>query len=150
MTIVRDDPAAPHLAALLALHVGEVQAALGEFAYALDASGLSSPEVTFWSAWDGEELAGFAGLKRIDARACEVKSMRAAPSMRGKGVGRALMDHLIAAAREGGYETLFLETAVTPMHVPAVALYRSAGFVECPVFGDYRPGPHSLFMQLAL
>lgn len=145
-----DDPAAPHVAELLAFHIGEVQGAMGAHAHALDAGGLSMPGVSFWTAWNGDELAGFAGLKRIDAHACEVKSMRAAPSARGTGVGRALMEHLIAEARAGGYRTLYLETGTTKMHEPAVRLYRKAGFAECEAFADYTPSPLNLFMRLAL
>ncbi len=65
MRIMIDDPAAPHVAALLRHHLEELRSVMGEHAFALDASGLSLPEVTFWTAWRGDSLAGFAALKRL-------------------------------------------------------------------------------------
>jgi putative acetyltransferase len=43
---------------------------------------------------------------------------------------------------------LSLETGSWDYFQPAVALYRSHGFVECPPFGDYVPDPNSIFMTL--
>ena len=123
---------------------------MGAHAFALDASGLSSPDVTFWTAWDGQTLAGFAALKRLGPEHAEVKSMRAAPAARGKGVGRALMDHVIAQARQNGYRRLYLETGTAPLHQPAIMLYRRSGFVSCEAFADYQPSPHNQFMMLVL
>lgn len=123
---------------------------MGEHAFALDASGLSSPGVTFWTAWRGEELAGFAALKQLGAGQGEVKSMRAAPAARGTGVGRALLEHVVAEARALGLRELYLETGTAQLHVPAIALYRSAGFVSCGPFADYEASPHNQFMVLGL
>ncbi|MCJ2188487.1 GNAT family N-acetyltransferase [Novosphingobium beihaiensis] len=150
MNIRQDDPAAPHVSGLLAFHLEELRGVMGEHAFALDASGLSSPDVTFWTAWREDELAGFAALKHLGAGLGEVKSMRAAPSARGSGVGRALMDHVIAEARQRGYRELYLETGTAPLHEPAIGLYRRSGFVNCAAFADYQPSPHNQFMVLAL
>jgi putative acetyltransferase len=150
MQIRTDDPAAPHVAALLAYHLEELASIMGEHAFALDAGGLSSPEVTFWTAWRGEDLAGFAALKALGANDGEVKSMRADPSARRTGAGRALLDHIVAEARARGYGALYLETGTADLHGPAVALYHSAGFVSCKPFADYEPSPHNQFMMLAL
>ena len=150
LVIREDDPAAPHVAALLALHLAEVRGAMGSHAYALDAQGLAGPDVTFWTAWLGSKLAGFAALKSLDTASGEVKSMRAAPEFRGTGVGRALLIHVIAAAKTRGYRQLFLETGTTPMHVPAVALYRQHGFAFCAPFAGYQASPLNLFMVLNL
>lgn len=76
--------------------------------------------------------------------------MRAAPAARGTGVGRALLDHVIAEARRRGNARLSLETGTAPLHAPAVSLYRKAGFVACDAFADYRPSPHNQFMRLDL
>lgn len=121
---------------------------MAEHAFALDASGLSAPGVTFWTAWDGETLAGFGALKQLDPAHGEVKSMRASPVARGKGVGRAMLEHIVAEARKRGYERLSLETGTATLHAPAISLYRSAGFVSCEAFGDYRPSPHNQFFTL--
>lgn len=145
-----DDPAAPHVADLLAFHMKELRGEMAEFAFALDATGLSQPGVTFWTAWVGGALAGFVALKEIGNGSGELKSMRAAPEMRGKGIGRALLDHVIAEARQRGLSRINLETGTAALHHPAVSLYRSAGFVDCGPFGTYRPSPYNQFMTLSL
>jgi len=148
--IRQDDPNAPYVADLLALHLRELRGVMEEYAFALDASGLSAPEVTFWTAWEGATLVGFGALKQLDPRHGEVKSMRAAPEARGKGVGRAMLAHIVGEARARGYDRLSLETGTAPLHVPAVSLYRSAGFVPCEAFADYAPSPHNQFFALDL
>jgi putative acetyltransferase len=150
MNIKRDDPTAPHVADLLSHHLRELQEVMAEHAFALDASGLSAPSVTFWTAWHGETLAGFGALKQLDPLHGEVKSMRASPAARGTGVGRAILNHVVTVARERGYARLSLETGTATLHAPAVALYRSAGFVSCEAFAEYRPSPHNQFFTLDL
>ncbi|MFL5575666.1 MAG: GNAT family N-acetyltransferase [Gemmatimonadaceae bacterium] len=122
-------------------------------AHAIDLAGLRAPEVTFWSAWVGdarETLVGVGALRRLSAEHGEVKSMHTAEAMRGRGVGSALLRHIIASARTRGMSRLSLETGSWPYFAPARALYARHGFVECPPFGDYRPDPNSVFMTLAL
>jgi putative acetyltransferase len=148
--IRQDDPAAPHVAGLLALHLAELRSVMADFAFALDATGLSAPDVTFWTAWRDDVLLGFAALKQLDARHGEVKSMRAAPAARGTGVGRALLAHVIAEARRRGYARLSLETGTAALHAPAVGLYRRAGFMPCDAFADYAPSPYNQFFALDL
>lgn len=150
MEIRRDDPTAPHVAALLAHHLHELRGHMAEFAFALDATGLAAPDVTFWTAWRGDTLAGFVALKQLDPRHGELKSMRATPEARGTGVGRALLSQVIAEARTRGYDRLSLETGTADLHAPALALYRSAGFVDTDAFADYRPSPHNQFLTLTL
>lgn len=150
MDIRQDDPAAPYVADLLAHHLQELRSVMAEHAFALDASGLSAASVTFWTAWQGDTLAGFGALKQLDPTQGEVKSMRAAPAARGTGVGRAMLKHIVAAARKRGYSRLSLETGTAALHGPAISLYRSAGFVSCDAFADYQPSPYNQFMMLDL
>lgn len=150
LEIRQDDPKAPHVADLLAHHLEELRSVMGEHAQALDASGLSAASVTFWTAWHDDALAGFGALKQLDATHGEVKSMRAAPTVRRTGAGRTILNHIIAEGRKRGYARLSLETGTAPLHVPAVALYRSAGFVSCEPFADYLASPHNQFMRLDL
>jgi len=119
-------------------------------AHALDISGLKAPEVSFWSAWDGDLLLGIGALKRLDATHGEVKSMHTAEVARRRGVGSAMLRHIMGAAREQGMRRLSLETGAMDYFAPARALYARHGFVECPPFGDYRPDPNSVFMTLDL
>lgn len=151
MDIRRDDPNNPAVAPMLAAHVREQHGNVPPgFAFALDAGGLSAPEVTFWTAWDGDTLAGFGAMKQLDAASGEVKSMRAGDAFRGRGVGHRLLSTIIAEARARGYAALFLETGTSDFYAPALALYQRAGFVFCPPFGDYADSPHNQFMRLDL
>ncbi|RTM13806.1 MAG: GNAT family N-acetyltransferase [Bradyrhizobiaceae bacterium] len=150
MEIRQDDPKARHVADLLAHHLEELRSVMGEHAQALDASGLSAPTVTFWTAWQNDALAGFGALKQLDKTHGEVKSMRAAPAARGTGVGRAILLHIVAEARKRGYARLSLETGTASLHAPAVSLYRSVGFANCEPFADYQASPHNQFMSLDL
>ncbi len=151
MEIRQDDPRSPAIAPLLALHLAELRGVMTpEFAFALGADELAAPGITFWSAWRHDTLAGIAALKRLDAATAEVKSMRAAPAARGTGVGRALLRHIVAAARAEGRSRLYLETGTADTHAHAVALYHSEGFVDCGPFADYAPSPHNRFMLLDL
>jgi len=147
--IRRDDPTAPYVADLLAHHL-EVRSVMAEHAFALDATGLSAAAVTFWTAWQDDVLVGFGALKQLDDRHGEVKSMRAAPAARGTGVGRTVLRHIIAEARQRGYARLSLETGTAALHAPAISLYRSAGFAPCEPFADYQASPHNQFMRLDL
>jgi len=147
----RGDPAEPAIAALLAAHVADQRAGTpAGFSFALDAARLAAPDIALFAAWDGDSLAAVGALKRLDGDAGEVKSMRAAPVYRGRGAGRAILDAIVAAAREGGLTRLYLETGTTPAYDAALALYRRAGFAPCAAFADYRPSPHNQFLALAL
>ena len=145
-----DDPTAPYVADLLSHHLRELRGEMAEYAFALDATGLSASNVTFWTAWNGDTLLGFGALKELDAGHGEVKSMRAAPAARGTGVGRAMLAHIVAEAGRRGYTRLSLETGTAPLHAPAVSLYRSVGFAPCGPFADYQPSPHNQFFSLDL
>ncbi len=118
--------------------------------HALDLEGLRADNVTFWSAWDGDDLLGCAALKELDPGHGEIKSMRTAQTHLGKGVGSALVDHIVGVARERGYSTLSLETGSGPAFEPAHALYLKHGFEFCGPFGDYTNDPFSRFMTLRL
>jgi putative acetyltransferase len=141
----------PRVIDLLRLHVTRARAETAPgSAHALDLSGLRSPEVRFWSAWDGDELVGVGALKGLDSGHGEIKSMHTAEAARGRGVGSALLRRIMADAWAGGIRRLSLETGSWPYFFPARALYARHGFVECGPFGDYGEDPNSVFMTLAL
>ncbi|MGH7804750.1 MAG: GNAT family N-acetyltransferase, partial [Candidatus Binatia bacterium] len=114
--------------------------------HALDVDGLRAPDVTFWSVWLGGEIVGCGALKRLENRRGELKSMRVADEFLGRGVGRAILEHLIAEARARGMTSLWLETGSGEPFVPALRLYESAGFVRCGPFEGYVDDPFSVFM----
>ena len=119
-------------------------------AHALDLSGLHAPDVTFWSAWEGDTLTAVGALRRLSDDHGEVKSMHTAESMRGRGVGSAMLRHIVAVARGRGMSRLSLETGSWPYFAPARALYAGHGFVECAPFGDYVADSNSVFMTMLL
>jgi putative acetyltransferase len=141
----------PRVQALLSYHFtsARAQTAPGS-AHALDLSGLRSPDIQFWSALDGDHVIGIGALKRLSESHGEVKSMHTDRSNRRKGVGSAMLGHIIARARQMGLSRLSLETGSWAYFDPARALYRRHGFAECPPFGDYVPDPNSVFMTLEL
>nr|WP_243843738.1 GNAT family N-acetyltransferase [Microbacterium endophyticum] len=118
--------------------------------HALDVDQLRHPSVTFWSAWIGDSVAGIAALKVLDSDRGEIKSMRADDKFRGDGVGRALLRHIIATARDKGLSSLWLETGTAPEFTPATRLYASEGFVDCGPFDEYLEDPHSRYMTASL
>jgi putative acetyltransferase len=121
-----------------------------EDVHALDLAGLLDPSVTFFSARRGAELVGIGALKRLDASHVELKSMHTVATARGGGVGRAMVEHLLAFAQEQGYARVSLETGAMESFAPARALYARAGFVECEPFGAYVPSRNSMFMTRAV
>lgn len=136
---------------LLRLHAsGMLANSPAESCHFLDLSGLQAADVTFWSAWEGEALLGIGALKQLDATHGEVKSMRTVPVQLGRGVGAAMLEHILDAARARGLARLSLETGTAPAFEPAHRLYARYGFVPCPPFGDYAEDPHSRFLTLAL
>ncbi|MBO0766497.1 MAG: GNAT family N-acetyltransferase [Hyphomicrobiaceae bacterium] len=151
MDIRVDDLQGPRIADLLAAHVAFCRASSPpESTHVLDLDALRSPEITFWSAWDGDSLLGCAALKELDIAHGEVKSMHTAVQQRGRGVGLGLLLHIVAEARSRAYRRLSLETGSKPAFAPARALYARLGFVRCPPFAGYRLDPNSVFMTLDL
>lgn len=151
LNLREDDLSGAEIRALVAHHLqGMHDNSPPGTCFALDIDGLLQPGVTLWSAWDGETLAGMGALKELDAQSGELKSMRVADEYLGRGIGRALLDHLMAQARARRYRALWLETGSSPAFQPALKLYESAGFRYCGPFGDYRDNPFSRYMTRAI
>jgi putative acetyltransferase len=89
-------------------------------------------------------------LRELDPVRGEVKSMHTAPAARRRGVGRAIVVHLLSVARVRGYERVSLETGTMDAFAPARDLYVAMGFERCAPFGDYTDNPHSICMSLTL
>jgi putative acetyltransferase len=141
----------PEIVELLRRHVTRARAETApESAHALDLDGLKSPEIAVWAIWDGDTLLGVGALKRLSQDHGEVKSMHTAEAARRRGAGRAMLDHIVAAARAQGLARLSLETGASSYFWPAQALYRGRGFVDCPPFADYIVDPNSVYLTLDL
>jgi putative acetyltransferase len=149
--IAEDDLTAPAVIELLAFHLAEAHTLSPACkVHAMPVERLRQPDVTFYSAWDGDELAAVGALREIEPRRGELKSMRAAPAYRGKGAGEAILRHLIAEAERRGYGWLGLETGRPEAFRPARTLYGKYGFVECENFGAYVSDEFSLCMSRVL
>ena len=151
LRIERDDLLRAEVRALLAEHLTNMYS-LGppESVHALPLEGLKSPDVTFWTVWEGDVLMGCGALKELDAKHGEVKSMRTPARLRRRGAGRAILTHILGEARARGYTRLSLETGSMPEFKPAHELYESVGFTYCGPFGPYKEDPYSTFMTLEL
>lgn len=100
-------------------------------------------EVPSWEEWDAGhfqqhrlvaeilgEVVGFAALAPISTRRCYAgvaeNSVYVARSARGLGIGRALLETLIAGAEEAGVWTI--QTAIFPENGASLALHERCGF----------------------
>jgi len=151
MNIEIDDLSRPQIHALLNEHLQSMYAlSPPESVHALDLTKLRQPGITFWTAWEEDQLLGCGAVKELDARHGEIKSMRTPQALRRKGAGRAILAHIIDVARSRGYERLSLETGAMAAFHPAHRLYEAFGFSYCGPFGDYTEDPNSVFMTLRL
>jgi len=146
-----EDPTSPDVVVLLERHLAfarEVTPAGGVFALDLDA--LRAPSITFFCARSHGTLVGIAALQELDADHGEIKSMHTGYEARERGVGRALVTHLIEVARSRGYRRVSLETGNFDAFGPARALYASCGFEPCAPYGDYVDSTTSACMTIDL
>ncbi|HSG64959.1 MAG TPA: GNAT family N-acetyltransferase [Gammaproteobacteria bacterium] len=149
MDIRLDDLSGAEIARFLEEHLAELRSVSPpESTHALDLDELRQPDVTFWTVWDGAELVGCGALKALDAAHVEIKSMRTRPAARG--IGSALLRHMLEAARARGFRRVSLETGSMAYFEPARRLYRKHGFSVCAPFAGYRLDPNSVFMTLEL
>ena len=136
---------------LLALHVRAMRSkSPAEACHVLPAAELSASNVTFWSLREDGRLLGVGALKELAADHGELKSMRTAPDALGRGVGSAILEHILIEARARGYARVSLETGSTAPFAAALRLYEREGFVECGPFGGYRATNFTRFYTLRL
>lgn len=98
-------------------------------AHALEVDDLLDPAVTLFSIRHRGELVAIGVLKRLDDRHAELKTMHTAEHVRGLGIGRAMLDHLLAVSRDRGFERVSLETGSMEAFAPARSL---APLSKCP------------------
>lgn len=151
LTFQAGDFDSPDVRALLAMHYGVMRSISPHRAcHVLPLEGLRDPAITLWAARDNGELAGVGALKELEPDHGEVKSMRTAPRALGRGVGRAVLHHILAEARARGYKRLSLETGGTKPFEAAISLYQSEGFTRCGPFAGYADTPFSRFFTREL
>ncbi len=151
LEIREDDLSSQQTRQLLALHLSGMHAdSPPGHVFALDLSGLQAPDVTVWTAWFGDAIAGIGALKLLSSTAGEVKSMRTHPQHLRKSVAALLLEHIIGQAKRRGLRLLSLETGSGPAFDPALALYRKRGFSDGEPFGDYQRSAFNQFLHLPL
>ncbi len=96
--------------------------------------------------WDGKP-AGCIGLRKLDGRRCEMKRLYVRPAFREKHIGGALVQRIVADAREIGYAHMLLDTL--PCLERAIAMYRTMGFYETARYND-SPLDSTIYMCLDL
>ncbi|OGM47367.1 hypothetical protein ABOM_003826 [Aspergillus bombycis] len=146
---IDDIKSTPAVLALISLHVAEINRMV-DSCDVLDVSSLQASNVTLYSAWEGHELMGIGALKELSPTHGEVKSMRTVATHFRKGVGRAIVEHLIKVAKERGYARLSLETGEGASFENARGFYTNMGFKLCDPYGPLPPCPDSSFMTLKL
>ncbi|MGD7044695.1 GNAT family N-acetyltransferase [Jeotgalibacillus proteolyticus] len=151
MEIHLDDLSGTKIKELIREHLsGMLEHSPPESKHALGLEELKKSDITFWSAWEEEELLGCGALKEIDAQHGEIKSMRTVKAHLRKGVARRLLEHAIDESRRRGYKRISLETGSMGAFEPARQLYLRFGFTFCPPFNGYKEDPNSLFMTKEL
>lgn len=146
-----EDPASPEARALLEAHLAFAAGCTPEgHVHALDIAGLKTPDIRFRGVRVGNELLAVGALRDLGDGHVEVKSMHTSAAARGRGLGRAMLGHLLELARQGGATRVSLETGTMEAFGPARALYAAHGFAECEPFADYWRNPHSVCMTLRL
>lgn len=99
-----------------------------ESIHALGLESLRKSDITFWSAWEDDELLGCGALKELDSQHGEIKSMRVSSAHLRKGVATRVLQHSIEEAKRRGYRRLSLETGSQAAFEPARKLYANFGF----------------------
>ena len=151
MKIILDDLTHPKVLALLQSHLdGMHEISPPEHVHALDVSNLQLPEVSFWTAWEGEELLGCGAIKELSGETGEIKSMRTHTAHLRKGVAAKILEHILMTAKERGYQKLSLETGYGPSFEPALSLYKKYGFRNGDAFAQYEANDFSQFLHLEL
>jgi len=108
----------------------------------------SPPQGRLLLARAGGELTGCVALHALEPGVCEMKRLYVRPRFRGHGLGKALLNAIVAEARAMGYRRMRLDT-VEPVMQEAVRMYRAYGFRQ---IAPYRPNPieGAMYMELEL
>lgn len=107
----------------------------------------AAPRGRLLIAWIEGEPAGSGAFRPLSATACEAKRVYVRPQYRGKRVGKALLDRLIADARAAGYSEMYADTLRTM--TAALKMYREYGFAEVGPYSA-KPTPDAIYLRLLL
>ncbi len=107
---------------------GYVEAALPKIV------GPGAPASQFYLVEIDDLVVGMGGLRTVRPGIAEMKRVYVRPDARGSGLGRAIVERLIADARQFGFEIMFLDTS--PTLTAARALSARLGFAELPPYPE--------------
>jgi len=108
--------------------------------FRLDPDEVAEGRGGFFIAYLAGEPVGCGAVRRTESEVVEIKRMYVAPTARGHGVGRQMLNVLEDEARRLGARRLLLETG--PRQPEAITLYERAGFTQIPLYGEYLHTPH--------
>jgi putative acetyltransferase len=149
--IAKESPLTPDAALLMQRHTADMHADTPpESIHMMDAGALAVADVSFYLIREDGAAVAMGAFKRITDDHAEIKSMHVLAEARGRGLSRAMLQHLVTEAKAAGFARLSLETGVQPTFIAARALYTKAGFTECPPFEGYGLDPNSIFMTRTL
>ena len=142
IVISQERPDTPDAAALIAeldAHLASLYAIESRHGFSVEK--LLRDGVAFFVSRDDGRPAGCGGVLLVEQAYAEIKRMYVRPAFRGRGLGRRMLDHLVAHATERGLTVIRLETGIHQQE--AIALYERSGFRRIPPFGPYRDDPVS-------
>ncbi len=146
ISIQREDPGQPEILALLAASDAHSAALYPPGSRQLSSlESLQNPDTIFLVARHGGKAVACGALAPAPSHHGEIKRMFVDPKMRGKGVGRQLLERIEQLAAAQDLTVLRLETGVKQPE--ATSLYRAAGFHMIGPFSPYRAAPMSVFME---
>jgi putative acetyltransferase len=140
--IRRSTLASPDAARLITAPNAELKATFpepGATHFSLAGAQIAPGDGAFVVAYLDEVAVGCGAVRRLDESTAELKRMYVDPSVRGKGIGRALVEALEREARLLGMTRVVLETGTRL--APAIGLYEAMGYARIPLFGEYLLSP---------
>jgi len=121
-----------------------------EAVHTLDAQAITDEQITLLGLRENDELLGIGAIRQLEPGHVEIKTMHTTATARRRGVGRALLDHILEVAAAQGATRVSLETGAGDAFRPARSLYTAAGFVPCDAFGEYEASPVNTFLTRSL
>ncbi len=142
VAIRRSTLASPDAARLIAALNAELKATFpepGATHFSLSSAQVGAGDGAFLVAYHDEVAVGCGAVRRLDETTAELKRMYVDPSVRGRGIGRALVEALEREARLLGVTKVVLETGTRL--TPAMKFYEAMGYARIPLFGEYLSSP---------
>lgn len=151
LKVTRANPEDPDVAALIAAHVARsLKYYPADVCHSFDVAELTEKAVVLFVGRDGDAAVAIGGYVALEPEIAEMKSVFTAKAARGKGYGRAMVEHLMAEARHAGFRMMLLETGNDAPSAAARAVYEGLGFRYRGPFGDYERDPFAAYMEVAL